>query len=518
MSVSNFKLLIILFVIFRSILIFPQRNADSLVIFSDLKFHSEFEKEEFTKYTTQKLDTFMFFMAIDEKMTDVQAIDYYQSYNSIFEILNKDKLGKKKNKKDIERIFELIHDRLFEKYSETDYFPQIFTKSTYNCLTASILYSLVYGRLQIPYKIYQTPNHVYMVMQPGDNSIILETTNPNIKKEIYDQDYKEEYVQKLKSVKIVSENESLSKSLDEIFHEKYYKSLEADFDNLFGFQYLNKGLSKLKENDISTAYELFQKAYFFFPDPQLKRVLYSSLMQNIEKCEFNKIEDIDYLVNLLRYSDVNVDKISDLFIEIIKYQIQFTDKGEFCDSLLNRFVGQINEKKTKDQLSFNYYLFLGKSFRNSDKMTPYIEKAVEIKQNHIEANNLFIEQIERRLDRIVGSNVATDSIDFMEKEYNYQFVKPILADYRLIATLNQAYNFFCYNKIDEGVYFLKQFEAVCPYPIEPERKKLIRAIETTYRSLAIYYAFRHQKQMAQKIVDMGLKYVPGSRYIQTAIY
>jgi hypothetical protein len=518
MSVTKIEILILLFLIYWPAFIFPQKNADSLVLYADLKFHSEFEKNEFSKYYTQRQDTFMFFMAIDENITEIEAIDYYQSFNSLFEIIKKNKLGHKKNKKDIERIFALIHNKLFEKYSVTDYFPQIFTKGTYNCLSASILYSLIYSRLEIPYKIYQTPNHVYLVMCLGEESMILETTNPDTKTNVYSSDYKKEYVQKLKSIKIVSANEMIDRSVDEIFYEKHFKGEEAQFDNLFGFEYTNKALAKLNEDDVKTAYELFQKAYFFFPDPQLKKVLFSTLLKNIKKSDFNKIEDIDYLAHLLRFNDVGTDKVSNLFNEILKDHIQFTDKAEFCDSLLNRLLCQIGEKKTKDELSFNYYLFMSKSFRNSDKMTFYIEKAIELKQNHIEANNLFIEQIERRLDKIIGFNIANDSIDYMDKYYNYPFVKPILAEYRLIAFLNQAYNFFSYNKLDEGLYFLKQFENTCSYPVAPERKKLVRAIETTYRSLVIYYVIRHQKQKAQKIADVGLKYIPGSRYIQTAIY
>jgi hypothetical protein len=517
MSVARIKITILLFLIIKGLFIFSQESVDSLVAFSDLKFHSDFEKEAFTNYIFQHKDSFMLFMANDENMTKIQAQDYYQSFQSIFEIIKKKKLGKSKNKKDIAKIFILVHEHFLHKYDDIEHFPDIFTKGNYNCVSASILYALIFNQLQIPYKIFQTPNHVYLVVQPGKESLIIETTNPDIKKEYFTQENKKDYLQKLKSVKMVTENESLSKSIDEIFQEKYYKSRESEFKNLFGFEYMNKALSSMDSDAKNGTYELFQKAYFFFPDPQVRSVLYKSLIQRINNCKFKEVSDIDYLVQLMRYENVDNEKLINIFIEIINYYLQFTDKNEFCDSLYYRLVNQIKDKTKRDEIGFAYYLNLSRYFKNSDKIIGYIEKAIAIKQNHIEANNLFIEQLEKRLDRISGFNIVTDSIEYLEKKYNYKFVKQLFADYRLIAYLNQAYFFFSYNRIDDGEYYLTQFEAACASPVSAESKKLIRTIETTYRTLAIYYYYQGQKQLAQRTIDRGLKFVPGSRYIQTAI-
>jgi hypothetical protein len=517
MSVARIKITILLFLIIKGLFIFSQENVDSLVLFSDLKFHSDFEKEAFTNYINQHTDTFMLFMANDENMTKIQADDYYQSFQSFFEIIQKKKLGKSKNKKDIEKIFTLVHEHFLHKYDDIEHFPDIFTKGSYNCVSASILYALIFDQLQIPYKIFQTPNHVYLVVHPGNESMIIETTNPDIKKEYFTQEYKKEYLQKLKSVKMVTENESLSKSIDEIFQEKYYKGHESEFNNLFGFEYMNKALSCLDSDVKDGTYEMFQKAYFFFPDPQIRSVLYKSLIQRINKCKFKEVSDIDYLVQLMRYEIVDNDKLVNIFIEIIMYNLQFTDKNEFCDSLYHRLINQIKDKTTKDEISFAYYLNLSKYYKNTDKIIGYIEKAIAIKQNHIEANNLFVEQLEKRFDRISGFNIITDSIEYLEKKYNYKFLEQLFADYRLIAYLNQAYFFFSYNRISDGEYYLKQFEAACTLPVGAESKKLIRTIETTYRTLAIYYYYKGQKQLAKRTIDRGLKFVPGSRYIQTAI-
>jgi hypothetical protein len=183
-----------------------------------------------------------------------------------------------------------------------------------------------------------------------------------------------------------------------------------------------------------------------------------------------------------------------------------------------RLVQKIPEKSLADEISFAYFLLLSKHFINTDRMCPYIEKAIHIKQNHIEANNLFIEHLEKRLDKISNFLNLKDTIAFYEHKYPYHFVKQLFVDYRLIAYLNQAYDNYTNNRIDEGDVSLRFFEENCSVPVDQSRKKLIRAIESTYRILAIYYFYRNQKQKAQQIVERGLKYVPDSRYIQTAVY
>jgi len=451
-------------------------------------------------------------------MTTEKSIAFYQKFQSIFKLLNEKKIYKTESKKDISKLFFAVHDYFLYNYRPVGYFPEIFPKGIYNCVSASILYSLIFNQLNVPYKIYQTSNHVYLVAHPGRQSMIIETTNPSLKQEYFNGEFKKDYVQRLKSVKMVTDKDELSKSLDEIFHEKYYNGKETDFQSLYGFEYLNKALTRIQVDPNDDCYELLQKVYFFFPDPQIKTLLYNALIKKIEKCKYQDVKDIDYLIQFSRFDFNDIDKIISVFIEIIKFQELYTDKAEFCDSLYNYFIQEIPDKSIADDISFAYYLQRSKHYRNSDKMIPYIEKAIAIKQNHVEANNLFLSQIEKRLDRISGFDIINDSLTYLENKYPYKFVSELFADYRLIAYLNQAYNFFSYSKVSEGDFYLQQFENVCPFPIDLERKKLVRSIERTYRSLAIYYFYKGNKFKAQQTINRGLKFLPESRFIQMSVY
>jgi len=515
MSVPKIFLLIFGFLILKSNDFIGQNSTDSLVLFSDLKFNSEFEKQQFIDFQNHKTDTFMLFMAIDEKMTERTAKIYYENFESIFDLIAKKKLNNIHTKKDIKKVFQLVHTEFLRNYKIISHFPAIFSTGTYNCVSASILYALIFNKLGVPYKIFQTPIHVYLVANPGEESVVIETTNPVFESDYFSNRYKENYVQTLKSVKMVTENETLYKSIDEIFHEKYFKGVESPFQYLHGFEYMNKAINKLQKNKYDNTYELLQKAYFFFPDQQLKSLLYAELIKKIEDSRFTKVEDIDYLEQLARYKYVDKQNVVAIFVTIINGHLKYTDKIDLCEMLYHQLIGQLTDPYLVQEISFAYYLEMSKHFRNTEKMVAYIEKAIAIRQNHAEANNLFLEQIERRLDCIPGFDILNDSISYLEKRYNYEFVDQLFADYRLIAFLKESYNFFSYNKLSEGEYYLKKFEEACNYPVSFERKKLVQSIELTYRALALYYLNRKNKHKVQKTIERGLKYVPGSRYLQT---
>jgi hypothetical protein len=230
---------------------------------------------------------------------------------------------------------------------------------------------------------------------------------------------------------------------------------EAEFKNFAGFEYYNKGLSLLKHNKITEAYELLQKAYFFFPDSQVENVLYYTLIQLVEECKFSKIEDMDYLAQLSRFKSIDESKIVEIFLNIVKFNLQYIDKIKYCDSMSYRLIQNVPDKNLKREISLEYNLLMGRHFKSASQMNDYIEKAIAIRQNHLEANRLFFEYLEEKLNNLSGYNELIDSIDALENRYKYEFVKPLFSDYRLIACLNEANRHFSYNRIDEGINYLK---------------------------------------------------------------
>ena len=512
------KFYILFFLLCYQYLLFSQKDGDSLVLFSELKYHSEFEKEAIQSYVQSNSDTLNLFLAIDSSMTEELAIKYNALYRTMISELLVKKIDSKKIIKRVRKSFTMLHNKYLEKYNEIEFLPTLFQKGTYNCVTSSILYSMVFEELKIPYKVQATRNHVYLIANPGPQSIVVETTNPKMDKPENNNYYKKEYVSHLRSIKLVSDLEFKTKSVDEIFEEKMNKVWPAKFDNLAGFQYYNLGLVKFSSKEVEKSYELFQKAYFFYPEKQVQQVLYGVLLQLVSHCKYENVSDIDYLVQLSRYKEISFELTKELFLDILEYHQQFTDRQALCDALYERFLDQIQDESNRNDLSFAFQLQMSKYYEKKAQQKKYIEKLLAHRQNHKETNELFINYLNNSLQSISEYKDLLDTINILKQKYPYDFVQKVLFEHELKAHLDQAYDLLKYNYIEDGESYLNKFENLASEPIETENNELIKSIENAYRALAVYYFYWENRKKALAAINRGLNYVPGSRYLQSAVY
>lgn len=493
-----------------------QSQSDSLIKFSDLKYHSDFEKEAIQNFVKSNLDTFNLFLAIDENMSDKEAKWRKELYLSVFDEFENKKIQTKKLNKKIRISYSIVHNRFLKKYSDNEYFPVIFQTGTYNCVSASMLYAMIFDNLEIPYKVKASSNHVYLVANPGSNSIVIETTNPGFEKVIFTGEFKQQYVNYLRTSKLISEPEYKNKSVEEIFEEKFKEVRDAEFINLPGFQYYNKALTKLQNNETEEALKLCQKAYFFYPDNQVKTLLYTCLLYHIEKCNFDKVSDIDYLVQLSRFENTDLDAIVGIFNKIVHHHLQYTDKEAFCDSLNQRLTSQLLDKKLIDEINFTYNMQMSYRYQNTDKVEKYVAKALDIKGNYHDANIIMENHLRKKLYSISNSYILLDSVNQLELRYNHGLITPILLEHKLRAYLQIASDSFERKKITEGNKYLLEFENNCELPIKSQMLRSL--VENTYRSIAVYYFYKGYKSKAKTYVNRGLKFVPNSRILESAMY
>jgi len=83
---------------------FAQNQTDSLIHFSEIKYHSDFEKQAIYNFVNYKSDTFNLFLAIDENMTNEEMIWRKKIYLDIFEGLKEKSIDNKKINKKIGSI------------------------------------------------------------------------------------------------------------------------------------------------------------------------------------------------------------------------------------------------------------------------------------------------------------------------------------------------------------------------------------------------------------------------------
>ncbi len=489
-----------------------QNTSDSVVVLSDLKYHSDFEKISLQNFVKLRKDTFNLMMAIDEKVTNNQATDQIKKFNEIFSELSSKKIESKNLNAKIKMSYKAIHDKFLIKYNDNEFFPTTMETGEYNCVSATILYAMIFDRLKIPYKVMASTNHVYLVANPGPKSIVIETTNPGLENTFFTGDFKQQYVDNLKNSKLISITEYKNKSTEEIFQEKFKEVKDATLLNLPGFQYYNKAVRFVQNNDIENAYKLAQKAYFFYPDIQTKMLLNNTLIFQIDKCNFNKVSDIDYLGQYSRFENVDVDLISGLFNNILSRQLQYSKKEAFCDSLYQRLISQTRKKEITDEISFAYNLQMAFRFQLNDKAILYAGNALKIKPNHIDANKIFNSCLNNKLKDIENPKTLLDTINSLRSKYDFEHTTVMLNDYELVSYLRLARDAFVKNKLSVGEKYISLFEEKCQLPVKDEFVKY--EIEKTFYAYSSYYYRQKNTSMQKAIKNKGLKYVPDSYMIK----
>lgn len=507
-----------LLVVFHQLLIcslFSQNITDSLVVFSDLKYHSEFERLAFYQFVKQKTESLNLFLAIDEKITPNEANLIKERLQSKLNSTNEKISGTGKISKKVKMSYTAIHDEFLRKYDDNQYFPEIFRTGTYNCVSASMLYALTFDEFLIPYKVMASENHVYLVANPGKTSIVIETTNPGLEKAIFTGEFKQQYVNTLRSSKLISDDDVKHKSTEEIFEANFNGVSEAAFSNMPGFQYYNKALTKFRNDDLKSGYELCQKAYYFYPDDQVKQLLYNSLLFLVERSKFSELSDIDYLAQLSRFQNVTQEMITIVFENILNHHLQYSDKEDFCKNLFQRLVAQIKNQSVVDELTFTYFIQMSYHFQKESKVEYYVSNALKMRENHIAAREIMENYLTRKLISISDPKMLLDTVASIEQRISNKPASIMLNEYKLIAYLRLAKDAFIDSKFQTGENFLSVFENTCTEALTNPILSL--EIENTYYSIATKYYYKNNKTVAKQYVDRGLKFVPGSEIIKSAI-
>jgi hypothetical protein len=89
----------------------------------------------------------------------------------------------------VRHIFVKTHAQILKRYKDEAKFQQLFIDGTYNCLTGTILYSLILNHFNIRHEVIETNYHIFLIVQTNQGEVLIEVTDPldgfvNSKKEI----------------------------------------------------------------------------------------------------------------------------------------------------------------------------------------------------------------------------------------------------------------------------------------------------------------------------------------------
>lgn len=164
-------------------------------------------------------------------------------------------------------VYYKIHRKYLKKYQTPSTLADLHEKRTYDCLTGTALYAMVFQRLGIPVEIVETTHHVYLTVQAGDQKVVIESTSP-LDGFIADPELVE------KAIQVYQRGES-----DESWGgPDYYKPSNAvnniiSLTELAGLQYYNQAVIAYNQRDLKTAYDKISEAFFLYPSERLKEMM-----------------------------------------------------------------------------------------------------------------------------------------------------------------------------------------------------------------------------------------------------
>lgn len=235
---------------------------------SDQIYTSHQEQQFFESYETKQ--AFGLLYTIDQepaKLSDLAGdqATFYQFLASLDK-----KTAKKKRIKRMALIYEGIHERYFDKYVENPVFHDIFDKREYNCVTATALYSLAMEYLDIPYVIREAPTHVYLIVYPGTDRIMFETTTPADGYSTISKRRVEAYRKYMISNKLITEKEANS---HDFFSAHVLGDSAVSLQELIGIQYYNNSLIYGEAEMYNQAIDQAGKALTYYDKPYIKALL-----------------------------------------------------------------------------------------------------------------------------------------------------------------------------------------------------------------------------------------------------
>lgn len=493
--------------LFLYILVLGQAFAQKNIIeIDDLNFHSDFER---TCFTNESPDYFNLLLAVNPAV-DVQLADEYKSrYQSLFNRISISKYLKKPNDKKIQKLYQDVHDVLFEKYEMKNTFDQVFSSGIYNCVSGTALYALLFNELNIPYSIIEKPTHVYLMAYPNQEEILVETTDPSGAFLSFNEKFRVAAVEQLKASKLVSEEDVRSKSVDAIFQEFYSSDQSIDIRQLVGLQYLNDALYNMDAGRLNYAYEQLEKAYFLYPKENLGMML---IIMNIQLLEENQYESpiaMDYLGNLSRLKQFGLtnDHIIGEFDRMTdKYLREKGDTATYTH-FYNHLNNQLKDDSLQNELAYWYHLqygYFNYKKRQFEHASPHLIKAYTLKPQNQEINDLLVSNIGNSLEfesntfKVISR--LENTLEALPDLNDHLAFKSMLVNAYLIG-FGQSFDFANESK---GLYYKKLFEENYESALNIHPHNIGRS----YSLCAVYYFKKGYKTKALQLIEKGLSLAP----------
>ena len=357
----------------------------------------------------------------DLKQADLLVSKLVNNYQSLG--VNNKPLVKRTKK-----LYELIHNECFSIYKAEASFEDIGIDKSYNCVTASALYSLVLDELKWDYEIRETEDHVFIVVDPKGESIYLESTNPVTGIIQYKEQFKASYVDYLKENKIIEETSIKEKGIDGVFNEYFFELGKViSGRELAGIQYYNQGIFLVQEEKLKEAYISFNKARVLYPSSRSIDFMLGSVLAELVDGEDIYSQESGYYLGLFASDTANLKTdvlvgryahvIYKLLVDKQDYQSYISYKDAFKQNAHASIIERIEMVDIKMKSKYEYLIGnYDSSLILSNRYLKIDSSSLEVREHLIITLNKFLSSCSDHQEAYDSLAIYSQRYDFVRKE------------------------------------------------------------------------------------------------------
>ena len=421
--------------------------------------------------------------------------------------------------KDLKKLYKEIHDAFFAKYVENPPFNEIFVNGNYNCLTASALYALILEKLSIGYSIRETPDHVYIIADPGSSNVVFETTAPGAKTLQITDKFKSQFIEYLTNNKLISSQEAASDK-NAVFEKYFYADEKIGLQQLAGLMYYNMGIDAYMKEDYAQAHKNFEKAYILYPSKRTKYLVAASLMSILYETGMEKNENA--WLYCLRYheligSESSAELLKDFWKSTIQKLLFKSPQQVKLQLVYHEMMPAINDTNLKKEMRSEYYYHTAHYFdikNKYDSSLLYIDSVYALTPDDLLVQELITGLIAQTVRSMPLDDITTlDTFNYFFNRYSFLDRNGKLGEgYMYCLAAVTAKLFDKDNKKDGDQYYTIIYDMIVNQP--KIFKKYEMFLTNALVQIYVYYVRNKQYKEAKKYVESVLKHLPNNEEMQ----
>jgi hypothetical protein len=171
----------------------------------------------------------------------------------------------------LQHVFQQTHRRFLKHYQPHTTFSSMLENATYNCLTATALYTILLDQFGYDFNIVETNYHIFILANVNGQQVLLESTDP-LNGFIRNADDIASRINEYKSGGVTA---SSSKRVYYQYHGLVFNTISKG--QLRGLIHYNLSVDAYNEKDLSSSTEHFVSAYTLYPSSRLEE--FSQILQ-----------------------------------------------------------------------------------------------------------------------------------------------------------------------------------------------------------------------------------------------